>query len=296
MEPMDAADDAATKKLPTTPEPQEPTPGMSRGLLITLIALAGALLVAIGVTVGLLLSGGNQAQPEPTVTDSETPEPAPLAQISEFSAAQTSVECVDSKSGTTATVTLRWTVVDAERIALGVGVEQVDALDSPAASDLPPTASAFDGLNFDCTKESLTYSLTAANVDGERVHAVVVVERDLLPPPVAKPAISELAWNDGFDYAICASFDSGLTVEKGIRWKSTPGANSVSVYVATDPSGYPSASASFTRVASGQSAEGAYPVKIDCGTLGHSTYFAVKIVAENASGKTEKIITGNTAS
>ena len=303
QDPTQVLGEAPTQVLSEAAPPVPHASARGKVPLIALIVFAGLLLIAVGVIVGLLFSGGGQSEPlpEPTISESPEPEPEPepaaLAEIVFFEATAATVDCKDEKSGTTAKVMLRWSVVDAERIALARGTGQVDALAEPSVEDLRAEESGFTALSFDCTQTSLVYTLTAANVEDERTSATVTIDRHLLPPPIAKPKITELAWYDGLDYAICTSFTLGETEPKDIRWSTSPNVNSVSVYIAHDNDNPPTASSDFTIVRKGLAASGLYTVTIDCGhPQDRSRYFAVKIVAENASGRVEKIITGNTAS
>lgn len=293
---------APTEVYAAAPPPQA-EPKRSKLPFILLGVLGALLLISVGLIVGLLLSGGNDqpaAVPTPTVSETPEPEPepepAPLAVITSFTVTPTIVDCVNESAGTTAAVTLSWTVTDAEKVALARGTEPVDALEDAAGQEVDAEQTDFGGVLFDCTLSAQVYSLTAENIDGDKVTESVTVDRNLLPPPVAAPHISEVAWTNGFDYVICASFDNGLTEEKGVKWASSPGVNSVTLFLAQDDSGYPTASSHFTQVASGLPANGSYPVNINCGTSGYSTYFAVKVVAQNQSGRAEKLIAGNTAS
>lgn len=299
----DVFDEAPTRVLHESGQAPLAPSGRGKGPIIALIVLGALLLIAAGVIVGLLVAGGGQGQPVPEPTTSETPEPEPepepaaLAEIVFFEATQTTIECQDDKSGTTATVSLSWTVTDADQIALARGEAEVDALDEPSAAELAAEEEGFTGLPFDCTKTTQVYTLTAANIEDVRTSEIVTIERTLAPPPkAAAPKITEVAFTDGLDYAICPSFEFDLTVEKGVRWKSTPGVNSVSIHISYADPMDSSVFSDYKRLARNLPASGSYPLTIECGTSGYSTAFKIRVTAENESGTVRHVIEGNTAS
>ncbi len=62
----------------------------------------------------------------------------------------------------------------------------MDAINSPNANGLPPSASDYPG-QYACGSPSLVFSLTVAGTDGQHNIQVITVSRELAPPPTPTP-------------------------------------------------------------------------------------------------------------
>lgn len=225
-DPQDVGTPAASGTAATNPH---------KTIYIVIAILGAALLVGVGLIVGLLAANGNQpaATPEPAPSETEAPSPAALADILVFSAEQSVAECADADAGTTATVRLSWSVTGAERIALARGETPEDAIEASSSAERPAEQAGYEGMPFDCAAASQVYSLTAANADDERTSAYVTVQRTVREappiaspttpppsnPPAVQPVITEFTLLSNSPNVICE--DPALTrADLLVRWNS----------------------------------------------------------------------------
>ena len=284
-----------------------------KALFITLVSVAGLLLIALVILLVVLLGGGKAepgptptrtgtSAPTPTPTRSATPTPTPTPTptvkpaVQSFTVNSNTAVCADTGAGTNVTMHFAWTVVgNPTQIAIASGPAAMDAIANPFQNNLPATATDFQ-MPFGCANAQLTYSLTLAGADGQHYSGVVTVVRQVTPPPVPAPTLTSVSWSDGTDYVTCPSFDNGDMVAKDVTWASTPDNTTVEIWLATSDSGYPGSGGSFAKVVGNLGANGTYSVPIDCGTSGAESYFTVHVIASNISGSTDAYLDGRTAS
>ena len=184
-------------------------PGKSKALLITLIAVGGALLIAIIVLVVVLLTGGGGASdddsdaaptpstsdasqtPSPTPSESDevspTPTPAPSAteeeeaaapppsndpKINSFTSSTTTFVCPEADDFDSPTeITLHWTTTNVDKVYLGVNTN--DASKDPYLTDQPGNGEAT--MNISCPgNQTNKYTLTVIG-DGQKVSKTIKV-------------------------------------------------------------------------------------------------------------------------
>jgi flagellar basal body-associated protein FliL len=200
--------DAPTEPLPKTAESADgeaaaPEERQKRGLLIALLAVAGAILIALIVLIIALL-GSNAADddlPEPEVTTSETPTPTPEETESPEPTEEPSEEPSDEPSATAAPpppppqspsfatfsgpnkaacpdtsssvqLTWSWSSSNATGAWFGIGTQNAKA--EPFES-VPTTATY--SFNYQCSEASQIYTVTLEDSSGRLTHKTVTVTR-----------------------------------------------------------------------------------------------------------------------
>ena len=174
-----------------------------KALFITLIAIAGVLLIALVILLVVLL-GGNKggdgptpttsptrtstSTPTPTPTKTPTPTPTVKPAIQSFTANTNQVVCTDQTSNRE--VKFAWTVVGApSQIAIASAAQITDAIANPFQNGLPDTATDF-GMQFNCANAQWAYTLTIQASDGNKYSQVITITRDYQPPAPPAPTIS----------------------------------------------------------------------------------------------------------
>lgn len=170
-----------------------------KALFITLIAVAGVLLIALVILLIVLLGGNKTPAPvpsptgtsttTPTPTRSATPTPTPTPTVKpavqSFTVDTGTAGCADTAGGTNVMLNFAWTVVGpATQVAIASGPSAVDAIATPFQNNLPLTETRFP-MPFQCSNAQLTYSLTIADAANQHYTAVVTVVRQVTPPPPA---------------------------------------------------------------------------------------------------------------
>ena len=194
-EPLPHADGAAT------PPDDE---GQKRGMLIALIALAGAILVALIVLIIVVLGNGGDDEagptpeftttesPSPTPTETESPEPSeePSAEPSEEPSVTAApppppppqspsfatfngpnkATCPDTSSSVE--VTWSWSSANATSAWFGIGTNNAKA----APFESVPTTATYT-FNYQCSEASQIYTVTLEDSSGRLTHKTVTVTR-----------------------------------------------------------------------------------------------------------------------
>ncbi len=196
--------DAPTEPLPKSEgEAAAPEERQKRGLLIALLAVAGAILIALIVLIVTLL-GSNAADddlPEPEITASETPTPTPEETESPEPSEEPSDEPSEEPSATTAPppapqspsfatfsgpnkadcpdtsgsvqLTWSWSSSNATSAWFGIGTQNAKA--EPFES-VPTTATY--SFNYQCSEASQIYTVTLEDSSGRLTHKTVTVTRE----------------------------------------------------------------------------------------------------------------------
>jgi len=175
-----------------------------KALFITLVSVAGVLLIALVVLLVVLLSGrGDEPTPTPTRTGTSAPTPTPTRTgtptptptptptvkpaIQSFAASAPQVTCTDQTSNVP--VKLGWTVVgNPTQIAIASGPQIVDAIANPFQNGLPSTATDFQ-MQFSCANTQWAYTLTIQAPDGNKYSQVITITRNYTPPAPTNPTI-----------------------------------------------------------------------------------------------------------
>lgn len=213
------SDDTPTERFhpPTTPLPATDTaavgatattaaaPGQQkRGVIIALIAIAGAILIALIVLIAVLVgnAGQNDALPgpintpseSPTPDETESPEPSvePSDEPSESPSASTAppppappqspsfatfsgpsaAACPDESSSLA--ITWSWSSTNAVNAWFGIGTNNAKA--EPFES--VPTTATYT-FNYQCSEASQRYTVTLEDSSGRLTHKTVVIVRQL---------------------------------------------------------------------------------------------------------------------
>lgn len=203
-----------------------------KALFITLISIAGVLLIALVILLVVIL-GNRDADPTPTSsptstsaptptptrTSTPTPTPTPTVRpaVQAFTASSNTAVCPDTNAGTRVAVQLAWTVIgDAADIAIASAPSAIDAFTNPFQTNLPTTASGFE-MPFACDSAQLTYSLTVAAKDGQRYSGAVTIVRQYTPPPPApNPTIS--SWSASPTTLVCPADPSDPAPTVTLSW------------------------------------------------------------------------------
>jgi len=197
-----------TAPLPSSSTSAEPAEGATpeekqkRGLLIALIAVAGAILIALIVLIVVLVGGRGDTtaapMPEPTTSDTATPEPTesetpvPSEEPSEEPAASPSATaapppppqspsfatfsgpnratCPDTSSSVA--ITWSWSSTNAVNAWFGIGTNNAKA--EPFES--VPTTATYT-FNYQCSEASQRYTVTLEDSAGRLTHKTVEVVR-----------------------------------------------------------------------------------------------------------------------
>lgn len=197
-----------TAPLPSSSPSAEPGEGATpeekqkRGLLIALIAVAGAILIALIVLIVVLVGGRGDTtaapMPEPTTSDTATPEPTesetpvPSEEPSEEPAASPSATaapppppqspsfatfsgpnratCPDTSSSVA--ITWSWSSTNAVNAWFGIGTNNAKA--EPFES--VPTTATYT-FNYQCSEASQIYTVTLEDSAGRLTHKTVEVVR-----------------------------------------------------------------------------------------------------------------------
>lgn len=202
--------DAPTERLPAdgdavAPDEASPDEGQKRGMLIALLAIGGAILIALIVLIAVLL-GNNAADnagpvPEFTTTESPTPtpdeteSPEPTVEPSEEPSEEPSVTaappppppppqspsfatfsgpntaaCPDTSSSVE--ITWSWSSSNAVNAWFGIGTNNAKA--EPFES-VPTTATY--SFNYQCSEASQIYTVTLEDSSGKLTHKTVTISR-----------------------------------------------------------------------------------------------------------------------
>lgn len=210
------SDDTPTERVdaPTEPLPKSegatdvdgaaPEERQKRGLLIALLAVAGAILIALIVLIVTLLgsNAGDDDLPEPEVTASETPTPTPEETTSPEPSEEPSDEPSEEPSATAAPppappqspsfatfsgpnkadcpdtsssvqLTWSWSSSNATSAWFGIGTQNAKA--EPFES-VPTTATY--SFNYQCSEASQIYTVTLEDSSGRLTHKTVTVTRE----------------------------------------------------------------------------------------------------------------------
>jgi len=203
-----------------------------KALFITLVSIAGVLLIALVILLIVLLGGNKGDQPTPTTsptgtstptpTRSATPTPTPTPTVKpavqSFTVNSNTAVCADTGAGTNVTMHFAWTVVgNPTQIAIASAPNAIDAIANPFQNNLPATATDFQ-MPFGCSNAQLTYSLTIAGPDGQHYSGVVTVVRQYTPPaPVpTNPTITQFTV-ERLDSNVCDPNDPTVTPFPRIR-------------------------------------------------------------------------------
>ncbi len=197
--------DAPTEPLPeaegAVAAPAEATGDerQKRGMLIALLAIAGAILVALIVLIVVLLSNGGTddagpapeftttESPSPTPTETESPEPsvgpseepsataAPPPQPPQSPSFATfsgpnQATCPDSSNSVA--ITWSWSSSNATAAWFGIGTQNAKA--EPFES--VPTTATYT-FNYQCSEASQIYTVTLEDSSGRLTHKTVTVTR-----------------------------------------------------------------------------------------------------------------------
>ncbi|OJX70158.1 MAG: hypothetical protein BGO95_03895 [Micrococcales bacterium 73-13] len=224
------------------PPEQPPTGGGFRdwdprrkALVITLIAVAGVLIIALIILLVVLFSAKGEPGPSPTTspthstgptptptpTRSATPTPAPTTvkpAVQSFTANSSTAVCPDTGAGTNVTMHFAWTVVGATQIAIASGPVAIDAIANPFQNNLPATATDFQ-MPFGCANSQLTYTLTIAGPDGQHYSGVLTVTRQYTPPPPTNPTIG--TWSPSTTTIACPADPSDPVPPLTLSWNVT---------------------------------------------------------------------------
>ncbi|MBX9470662.1 hypothetical protein [Microcella sp.] len=200
--------DAPTEPLPEAGTPEAPATkadddGQKRGMLIALLAIAGAILVALIVLIVVLLSSGgtNDAGPTPEFTTTESPTPTPTEAESPEPSDEPSEEPSEEPSATAApppppqspsfatfngpnkatcpdtsssvAITWSWSSSNATGAWFGIGTNNAKA--EPFES--VPTTATYT-FNYQCSEASQIYTVTLEDSSGRLTHKTVTVTRD----------------------------------------------------------------------------------------------------------------------
>ncbi|GAA1738487.1 hypothetical protein [Microcella frigidaquae] len=193
-----ATDSSAEPAEGATPEEKQ-----KRGLLIALIAVAGAILIALIVLIVVLVGGRGEdtaaPMPEPTTSDTATPEPTesespvPSEEPSEEPAASPSATaappppppqspsfatfsgpnrapCPDTSSSVA--ITWSWSSTNAVNAWFGIGTNNAKA--EPFES--VPTTATYT-FNYQCSEASQRYTVTLEDAAGRLTHKTVEIVR-----------------------------------------------------------------------------------------------------------------------
>lgn len=202
------SDDTPTERFTT---PTEPLPeakgtvvapsdeGQKRGMLIALLAIAGAILVALIVLIVVLLGDGGAddagpapeftttESPSPTPTETESPEPSdepseepsataapppPPPQSPSFAtfSGPNQAACADTSSSVA--ITWSWSSSNATGAWFGIGTQNAKA--EPFES--VPTTATYT-FNYQCSEASQIYTVTLEDSSGRLTHKTVTVTR-----------------------------------------------------------------------------------------------------------------------
>jgi flagellar basal body-associated protein FliL len=200
--------DAPTAPLPKTAEAADgeaaaPEDRQKRGLLIALLAVAGAILIALIVLIVTLLgsNAANDDLPEPEVTATESPSPTPEETESPEPSEEPSDEPSEEPSATAAPppppqspsfatfsgpnkatcpdssssvqLTWSWSSSNATNAWFGIGTQNAKA--EPFES-VPTTATY--SFNYQCSEASQIYTVTLEDSSGRLTHKTVTVTRE----------------------------------------------------------------------------------------------------------------------